>query len=204
MKVFTKRNTTLGVVIGALLVVLTACTPINSAATIGGTSISVVQVQKTVDTILSERTKVSTAGMNLETGEALNRSQLSFYVISELLLQVARESHIDVTEQEITDQIKAVTAQVGGASGLTSAMVNAGIAPNNLRTYFRSYLISQKVSTAFLAAGISKTDVTAAVQKLVSRKALQLKVAINPRYGTWDPQQATIVAAQLAAGAVTK
>jgi hypothetical protein len=204
MKVFTKRNTTLGVVIGALLVVLTACTPINSAATIGGTSISVDQVQKTVDTILSERTKVSTAGMNLETGEALNRSQLSFYVISELLLQVARESHVEVTEQEITDQIKAVTAQVGGASGLTSAMVNAGIAPNNLRTYFRSYLISQKVSTALLAAGISKTDVTAAVQKLVSRKALQLKVAINPRYGTWDPQQATIVAAQLAAGAVTK
>lgn len=193
-----------GAAVAATLFLLTACTPINSAATIGNTSIPVSKIQATVDSILSERSKITTTGMNLETGEALNRSQVTFFVISELLYRIGQKYNITVSEQELTDQIKAVTKEVGGEASLPSAMVNAGIAPENLREYFRSYLLSQKISNRLLAGGIDKTQVTAAVQKLVGLEASRAKVSINPRYGKWDANQATIVTSPLASGSVTK
>lgn len=193
-----------GALAAGLLVLLTACTPINSAATIGSTSISVDTVQKSVSEVLSERAKVSTQGMNLETGEALNRSQLTFYVISELLYRLGQNGHISVSEQEISDEIKSITAQVGGAANLPMALVNAGISPKNLRLYFRSYLLSSKISNALISQGIAKSNVTAAVQKLVADESAKVKVSINPRYGSWDYTKATITAAPLANGSVTK
>lgn len=187
-----------------LLILLTACTPINSAATIGSTSISVDKIQKTVDEVLAERAKVSTQGMTLDTGDALNRNQLTFFVIAELLYRLGQNGHITVSEQEITDEIKSVTSQVGGPGNLPMAMVNAGISPSNLRLYFRSYLLSAKISNALIAQGISKDNVSAAVQKLVADESKTLKVSVNPRYGTWDVTKATISIAPLANGAVTK
>ena len=191
-------------VAAGLVVLLSACTPINSAATIGEKSISVGQVQKTVDEILSERAKVSTQGMTLETGEALNRSQLTFFVISELLFQLGKRAHISVTDKEINAEIKSITTQVGGAANLSPAMVSAGVAPANLREYFRSYLLSSKLSNALISNGIPKESVTAAVQKLVADEAAKLKISINPRYGSWSSDQATIINAPLAAGSVQK
>ena len=190
--------------VAGLLVLLTGCTPMNSAATIGKTSITSDQLQKSVSEIISERGKVSTQGMNLDTGEVLNRSQLTFFVISELLLQIGHENKVSVSEQEITNQISAVTQQVGGAKNLPGAMVNAGIAPQNLRQYFRTYLMSSKISNLLLSAGFTKDNVSAAVQKLVADESKKLKVSINPRYGVWDSTKVTILAAPLAAGAVTK
>jgi hypothetical protein len=190
--------------IASLLVLLSGCTPMNSAATIGKSSITSEQVQKSVAQIISERSKVSTQGMNLDTGEVLTRNQLTFFVISELLLQIGHQNKISVSEQEITDQISAVTQQVGGQANLPGAMVNAGIAPQNLRQYFRTYLMSSKISNLLLSGGFTKDNVTAAVQKLVSDESKKLKVSINPRYGVWDSTKVTILAAPLAAGAVTK
>lgn len=202
MKLANKKY--IGAIAAALLVLLTACTPINSAATVGSTSISVDKVQKTVDEILKERAKVSTQGMTLDTGDVLNRNQLTFFVISELLYRLAQTAHISVSDQELTNQIKSITEQVGGAANLPTSMVNAGIAPSNLRLYFRSYLLSQKISNALIAQGIDKANVSSAVQKLVADLSAKLKVSINPRYGIWDVAKATIAVAPLANGAVTK
>jgi hypothetical protein len=83
-------------------------------------------------------------------------------------------------------------------------LVNAGIAPRNLREYFSTYLISARISDALTSAGMASSDVTAAVQQLVIAKADELKVAINPRYGAWDAATAKITAATLAAGSVIK
>lgn len=194
----------IGAISAGLVLLLTSCTPINSAATIGSTSISINKVQKTVDEVLAERAKVSTQGMNLETGDALNRSQLTFFVISELLYRLAKDGNISVTDQEVSAEIKSITDQVGGPLNLPPAMVNAGIAPSNLRLYFRSYLLSAKISRALIAQGISKDAVSAAVQKLVAQESKKLKVSVNPRYGKWDITKATIDIAPLANGAVTK
>ncbi|MEI8222944.1 MAG: SurA N-terminal domain-containing protein [Actinomycetes bacterium] len=203
-KVFTTSKKMTAAVTAGLLALLSACTPINSAATVGNTTISIDKVQKTVDEMLSERTKVTTTGMTLDTGEVLNRNQVTFFVISELLYQLGTSHKIKVTEQEVTDEIKKITTQVGGSAKLPAALVNAGIAPQNIREYFRTYLMSAKISNALLSSGVASAEVSTAVQKLVADEADKLKVSINPRYGTWDSANATIVAGKLAAGSVKK
>ena len=92
-------------VTAGLLILLSACTPINSDATVGKTTISIDKVQKTVDEMLSERTKVTTTGMTLDTGEVLNRNQVTFFEISELLYQLGTSHKIKLTEQEDSDEI---------------------------------------------------------------------------------------------------
>jgi hypothetical protein len=204
IKTFDVKKKIAAVSIVGLLVLLTACTPIISAATVGSKSISISDVQTTVTEIMAERAKVTTNGMNLETGEALNRSQVTFFVISSILDAIGTKNKIVVTDAEVATEIRNVTAQVGGAANLPSAMVNAQIAPKNLQKYFHTYLLSSKISKFLTASGIAAADVTAAEQKLVSDEAAKLNVTINPRYGYWDSARATIVAAPLAAGSVTK
>jgi SurA N-terminal domain len=199
----TSKKMTVAATVG-LLLLLTACTPPNSAAIIGKKSISIDKIQKTVDEMLAERTKVSTAGMTLDSGEVLNRNQVTFFVIAELLNQLGADHKISVTEQEVSDEIKKITTQVGGVKQLPTALVNAGIAPTNLRAYFHTYLMSSKISEALLASGVASAEVSATVQKLVAAEADKLKVSVNPRYGTWDSARATIVAAPLASGSVKK
>lgn len=204
IKTFDVKKKIAAVSIVGLLVLLTACTPIISAATVGSKSISISDVQTTVTEIMAERAKVTTNGMNLDTGEALNRSQVTFFVISSILDAIGTKNKIVVTDAEIATEIRNVTAQVGGAANLPSAMVNAQIAPKNLQKYFHTYLLSSKISKILAASGIAAADVTAAEQKLVSDEAAKLNVTVNPRYGYWDSARATIVAAPLAAGSVAK
>ena len=146
IKTFDVKKKIAAVSIVGLLVLLTACTPIISAATVGSKSISISDVQTTVTEIMAERAKVTTNGMNLETGEALNRSQVTFFVISSILDAIGTKNKIVVTDAEVATEIRNVTAQVGGAANLPSAMVNAQIAPKNLQKYFHTYLLSSKIS----------------------------------------------------------
>ena len=57
---------------------LSGCGKVDSAATIGDITISQASAQSIIDEILSERTKIDTAGMQIQTGNALNRAQLRF------------------------------------------------------------------------------------------------------------------------------
>ena len=63
---------------------LTGCGRIDSAATIGSVSISQADAQAVVDEVLAERLKVDTEGLQLTTGEELNRGQLRFTIITQL------------------------------------------------------------------------------------------------------------------------
>jgi hypothetical protein len=89
-------------ILGAsLLVLLTGCSQVNSAATIGKTDVPISTVQATVKDILSERSKIDTKSMQLETGGALNVSALRFHVISVLFDHLVIALKIPVTDAEI-------------------------------------------------------------------------------------------------------
>jgi hypothetical protein len=62
---------------------------------------------------------------------------------------------------------------------------------------------SNKIQDALLASGVSQEEVSARISQLVNAKAAQLKVEVNPRYGTWDPTTGDIVATDSAGLAVT-
>jgi hypothetical protein len=67
----------------------------------------------------------------------------------------------------------------------------------------RRDLILRKIGQKQSAAGSDDAAVNASIQKLVTDKANSLKVTVNPRYGTWDVNTLTVVAAEPAGDAVT-
>ena len=189
--------------LGALsLLTLTACGQIDSAATIGKTTISQAAAQAKVDEVLAERAKVDTTGMQIQTGAGLNRSQLRFTIITTLFDQIAQELKLTVSSTEIAKAKSDLISQSGGASALSKNLVAAEIAPSNFDRYVRAIIISNKLQEALKASGVADADVSGRISQLVSAKAKQLKVTVNPRYGTWDQTSGDIVATDSAGSAV--
>ena len=191
-----KRVIALITVASALL--LAGCSQVGAAATLGSTKITQATVQKSIDGVLAERGKVSTAGMTLETGAALNRSQLRFHLISALLGAVAADEKITITKAEIDARRASIVTQLGGEANLPKALVGAAIASSDFPEYLQLILQSEKISAAAMAAGISQANAGSEIQKLVIAKANALKVTVNPQYGKWDSITGDIVATDVA------
>jgi hypothetical protein len=190
-------------IMAATALLLTGCSQVGAAATVGDTKITQATVQGSIDSILAERAKVDTSQMQLETGESLNRGQLRFHLLSALLLAVGTELKLKVTKAEIDTRRASILDQVGGAAALPNALVNAGIAPADLDIYIEAISISDKISQALVAGGVAQDQVGTELQKLVVAKAKELGVTVNPRYGKWDPKVADVVASDSASSAVT-
>ena len=193
----------LTVVVASIAVVLTGCAQVGAAATVGGVRISQATVQGSIDSILAERNGVDTTQMQLETGETLNRSQLRFHLFGTLLREVGAELKITVTKAEIDSQRAAILQQVGGADQLPIALVAAGIAAQDLDLYIEAITFSDKISNLIAASGVPEEQVGIEIQRLITAKAKELGVTVNPRYGTWDPETADVVVSDAAGSAVT-
>ena len=190
--------------IGALsLLGLTACSSVNSAATLGDITITQEELQGSVDQLLVERAAVDTSQMQLESGATLNRSQLRFQVLTTVLEEIAKELKINLTDSEITVSRANLITQSGGEEALPSNLVAAQIASTNFDKYIRANLISNKLNEALLATGVAEAELNSRVSQLITAKANELKVSINPRYGAGDSQVGDIVEIDSAGGAVT-
>ena len=184
------------------ILALSGCGQVDSAATIGKVSISQASAQATIDEILAERAKVDTSKMQLETGEALNRSQLRFTIITTLFDKIAKELKLTVSTTEISKSKSDLIKQSGGAATLSQNLVGAQIAPSNFDRYVRAIIISSKLQAALKESGVADAEVSGRISELVTAKAKQEKITINPRYGVWDPTTGEIVAKDSAGSAV--
>ena len=193
----------LAIVAVATTLLLTGCSQVGSAATLGSTKISQATVQGSIDAILAARQGVDTSQMQLETGEILNRGQLRFHLLTALLREVGKEIKLSVSKAEIDARRQGIIDQVGGEEALPNALVGAGIAPNDFDQYIEAILISDKITQALTAAGVTEADMGAQISKLVVAKAKELGVTVNPRYGKWDATIADVVASDAAGTAVT-
>jgi hypothetical protein len=182
---------------------LAGCSQIGAAATVGDTKITQALVQGSVDAILSERAKVDTSQMQLETGATLNLSQLRFHLLGTLLRELGQELKLNVTKAEIDTRRASILEQVGGEAGLPNALVNAGIAPQDIDRYIEAIAYSDKISQKLVAAGVPEDQLGLEIQKLIIAKSKEIGVTVNPRYGKWDAATADVVAADSAESAVT-
>lgn len=185
----------------ATALLLSSCSQVGEAASVGSDKITQASVQKSVDAVIAERAKVKTDGMQLETGEALNRSQLRFHVVEILLRALASDGKMTVTKAEIDQRRATIITQVGGIDKLPTALVGAGIASADLDPYLELIIISEKLSASAKAAGVAEADIGTEMQKLIVKKANALKVTVNPRYGKWDATIGDIVATDSASSA---
>ena len=193
----------LAVVSVATALLLSGCSQVGAAATLGGTKITQATVQASIDSIIAARVGVDTSQMQLETGESLNRGQLRFHLLSALLIATGKELKISVSKAEIDTRRAGIIEQVGGAEALPNALVGAGIAAEDLDSYLEAIIMSDKISQAITGSGIPQEQVGTEIQKLIVAKAKELGVTVNPRYGKWDPTVADVVATDLASPAVT-
>ena len=189
--------------IAAAALLLTGCSQVGAAATLGDTKITQATVQGSIDSIIAERAKIDTTQMQLETGEVLNRGQLRFHLFSEILREVGKDLKLEVTKAEIDTRRASILEQVGGVELLPSALVGAGIAPEDLDKYIEALSFSDKISQTLVAKGVTEDQIGTEIQKLIVAKANELGVTVNPRYGKWDPTVADIVESDPASSAVT-
>jgi len=195
-----KKFLAISAIAAALL--LTGCSQVGAAATIGDTKITQEVVQTSIDSILAERGKIDISQMELQTGADLNLSQLRFQVLTVLIREVGKDFKIEASKAEIDTRRAAIVEQVGGEAELPKALVGAGIAPQNFDLYLEAVIVSGKISDAIVATGVTQEALGGEITKIVAAKAAQLKVDVNPRYGKWDPVNADVVAVDSAGDAV--
>ena len=181
---------------------LTACGQVDTAASFGDTKITQAQAQSIVDEILAEREKTDTSQMQLESGNALNRSQLRFTIVTSIFDEIAKELKIKVSSTEIENTRTGILEQIGGEAQLPMNLVAAQIAPSNFERYMRATVISNKLAGALGMAGVAEADVQSKISELVQKKAKQMKVSVNPRYGRWDEASAELLPEDSAGDAV--
>jgi len=186
----------------ASALVLTGCGKADTAATIGKVTISQVQAQKTIDELLAERAKVDITEMQLQTGALLNRGQLRFSIITTVFDEIAKELKIDVSPTEIEKTRTGIFEQIGGEVNIAKNLVAAQIAPSNFDRYIRATVISNKLGGALQLSGVAEADVQTKIGELVQKKAMELKISVNPRYGVWDDAKGDLVSADSAGSAV--
>ncbi len=187
----------------AAALLLSGCSQVGAAATIGDTKITQEVVQTSIDSILAERGKIDISQMELQTGADLNLSQLRFQVLTVLIREVGKDFKVEASKAEIDTRRDGILEQVGGEAGLPKALVGAGIAPANLDLYLEAVIVSGKISDAIVASGVTEDLLGGEITRLVAAKAAQLKVEVNPRYGKWDPISADVVPVDSAGDAVT-
>ena len=181
---------------------LSGCGKVDSAATVGDITISQASAQSIIDEVLAERTKIDASQMQLQSGNALNRSQLRFTIVTTLFDEIAKELKLEISSTEIEKAKADLIAQSGGQEALAKNLVAAEIAPSNFDNYVRAIITSNKLQEALKASGVSDADVSARITQLINAKAAGLKVEVNPRYGTWDQDTGDIVATDAAGSAV--
>ena len=181
---------------------LTGCSQSNEAATVGDFKITQTELQSSIDAVMAERKKVDTSQMQLETGDELNRGQLRFKILMHTFDEIAKELKIEVTSSNVEAKKATITESVGGKTELPKNLVNAAIAQADFDTYVRAIVISEQITSALAASGVAEEEIATKLGQLLSAKAKELGVKINPRYGFWDVEAGDVVAANVTGDAV--
>lgn len=187
----------------SLVLLLTGCARMDSAATVGTTEIKLETLQGRVDAILAERLKFDTSQMRLESGDVLARSQLAFLISNLILDEIAKDTDIAVSNSDLEAYRLEIYGSIGGEPRLPEVLVNASIAPEALNDVLRRDLILRKIGTTLAESGADDATINQAIQTLVTRKSDELKVVVNPRYGIWDPATISVIGTEPAGDAVT-
>jgi hypothetical protein len=188
-----------------LLVGVAGCaSDVGVAAQVGEKTIKISQVQSSVNSVIALRNELkSTADPKISD---LSRGQLRFHMLSILIDEVAAQLKIVATPAEVDARKKAIRDQLGGQEAVDKAISDAGIAAEDFSRYLTDVIIEDKVG-ALLASGApagADGDAArgAAIQNALRTLAKTLKVKVNPRYGTWDPDKVDVVQLDTTGGSV--
>ncbi|MER6029400.1 SurA N-terminal domain-containing protein [Streptomyces sp. NPDC001851] len=185
--------------IAAAAPLLTACgndAHPGAAAVVGGQRITVAQLESRVDEVrAAQRAAVPDETQYrqvLASTSSLTRDTLHNMVLDRVLDRAAQDADITVTRKEVQQMRAGLEQQAGGAKGLQAAWLQKyGIAPAHLDDNLRLQLEAQK-----LAQKLGTDTGRPAFWKALSTASRELRISLNPRYGTWDAQKSSRVDAR--------
>jgi hypothetical protein len=158
----------------ALLLVLAACAGRTVAATVGGTEITVAQIEQAY----SERTEASEVARTLERSEGgavedeLRREVLTNLIRREILRLAAEDQAIDVTEEDLADERAALVERLGGREELDELLAVNNVSDDQLRSELRDQAIQTRLGEQ-LRADVTHSDVRAAFEDGIAQGAGQ-------------------------------
>lgn len=199
MKLFKKLISPLLV---ALL--LASCSSMSSGVKVGDQEFTSIEIQKTVDEILAARKNIDTTGMDLVVGPELLRDQAQFFIVRVLMDKIAQEMFVTVTPADVAARKADVITRLGNESELPTALVGANLAASNFESYLRVLIISERLHANFVTSGVAEIDAPKFVEQLVIETANKLGIKVNPKYGKWNADNASIQASDATNGAVTE
>jgi hypothetical protein len=197
MKLFKK------IISAALAVVLlTGCSSMSSGVKVGDEEFSATLIQETVDEILAARKTVDTSQMNLVNGPELLRNQAQFFVLRVLMDQIAKDTGIEVSLADVAERRSDVISRLASPAELPAALVSANLPASNLDPYLKVLIISERLQDNYVKSGGSESELPLYIDKLVVDTADKLGVTVNPKYGKWNPKNASIEPSDATGGAV--
>ncbi|MFB0618460.1 SurA N-terminal domain-containing protein [Streptomyces sp. AGS-58] len=185
--------------IAAAAPLLTACgndAHPGAAAVVGGGRITVAQLESRVDEVReAQRAAVADDAQYrqvVSSTSSLTRDTLHNMILDRVLHRAARDEGVTVSRKEIQQMRAGLEQQTGGAKGLETAWLQKyGIAPERLDDNLRLQLEAQKLA-AKLGTDTSRPE----FWKALSAASRELRVDLNPRYGSWDVQKSSRVDAR--------
>jgi hypothetical protein len=196
-----RRRTAILVSSAALLVaapLLTGCGSDEhpgTAAVVGDQRITVSELQDRVNEVRGALRSAVHDDVQYEqvvakTG-SLSRDTLQTMVLGEVLHKAATDAGVTASRAE-TETVRAgLEAQAGGAKALeTSWLQQYAVAPAHLDESLRTELEAQKLARK-LGINMNTQDGQAAFWKHLSTTSKNMKIEMNPRYGTWDVEKST-------------
>jgi hypothetical protein len=185
--------------IAAAAPLLTACGSAahpGAAAVVGGQRITVSQLENRVDEVRrAQRAAVPDEAQYqqvLASTSSLTRDTLHNMVLDQVLHRAAQDQGISVTRHQVEQMRTNLEQQAGGATALETAWLQKyGIAPARLDDNLRLQLEAQQ-----LAKQLGTDTSQPAFWKALSKASQELRIDLNPRYGTWDVQTSSRVDAR--------
>lgn len=182
--------------VGVLLAaaVLTGCggRPVQAgaAAVVGPDRITESAVQARVAEFRAQAARLPSGQYQEQAG--LVGATVSGMIFSEVVEHALAEHRLTVSDTEIA-QARADQAQAwGGEAGLEQMLLLKHAVPaGEIDTFHREQIGLQKLA-ALGGQQIGTTEGNKTVHQLLAEAAGELKVTVNPRYGSWDAQQAVL------------
>ncbi len=181
--------------VGALLAaaVLTACGGAahpGAAAVVGDNRITISAVQSRIAEIRAEA--AAQPGVASQESSDLAQSTVSQMVMTEVVDHAVASHGLTVSDTEIAQVRQDQATAWGGEAALDQMLlVKRGVPTGQIDTFYRELIGINKLA-GLSGQQVGTTEGNKAVHQLLSQASAELKVSVNPRYGSWDAQQAIV------------
>ncbi|MEV5509536.1 SurA N-terminal domain-containing protein [Streptomyces orinoci] len=186
-RLFRRRTAALSVSAGllALAPALTACGSTahpGAAAIVGKDRITVTQLQQQVEDVRRVQRTSPQAEQLVANSARLSQDTLVRLIQYRIVAKAGHDNGVDLTRGDLQRERAQVERANGGAEAVRARFLALGIAPDQIDQALAMDLVRTRLDGKL---GAARTN------QVLMRTSEDLRVDINPRFGTWDPKRGT-------------